>query len=269
MIILSSLIFCVASVWAAVSLLIAIFPSRRARFARHFRYALGVSALSFIAIVGLSPPDPEASSAKAPDTVELRAEESPQAAIPPPEDADYKAAIDRNIYDPYTRKSYPKTFARWGDAGVGKINRYRIDAAELVSENRRCDLVEIAELSETRSEPPDRVVIFVDCRNGERFYLAGPDIEARVAARSNNEKTGGLSDARLIRSCEESVAAALRFPSSFDKNWFSTNVYRAPQGNVVVTFDFEAKNGLGLLLPQQARCVADDRGMHPPEFTNR
>src|SRR3546814_912224 len=173
MIVLSYLIFGGASVWAAISLLIAIFPSRRAKFKRHFRYALGVSVLSCIAIAGLSPPNPEASSVTAPDTVESRAEESPQAASSPPQDAGYKAAIDRNIYDPYTREPYPETFARWGDAGVRKINRYRIDAAELVSENRRCDFVDIAELSDTRSEPPTRVVIFVDCRNGERFYQIG------------------------------------------------------------------------------------------------
>lgn len=177
--------------------------------------------------------------------------------------------LDPMAYDPYTPKGYPKTFRAWGKAGVAKINKYRKMAAEQVSKHQRCNRVELAELSDNRSNPPSRIVIFVDCANGERFYLTADQIDAGRLATSNSEVTSATSDSVAISACEKAVVDALKFPSSMDQKWFTTSVYRAPQGNVVVTFDFTAKNGLGLDLPQSARCVFDDRGMHHPEISNR
>lgn len=177
--------------------------------------------------------------------------------------------IDSNVYDAYTQKSYPKTFKAWGKKGVAKIDKYRALAAEESIKNPRCDYVETAELSDSRSSPPNNVVIFVDCRNGERFYLSSDELDVKSGSQSIRQKTAAIKDSDAILQCETAVTKMLKFPSSFDKSWFSSNVYRAPQGNVVVTFDFSAKNGFGLDLPQQARCVFDDRGMHQPEITNR
>lgn len=177
--------------------------------------------------------------------------------------------IDSNVYDPYTSKAYPKTFKSWGKKGVAKINKYRVLAAEMAIKNPQCDFVETAELSDNRSSPPNEIVIFVDCQNGQRFYLSSGEIDANSGAASIEQKTARLKDRQAVKQCETAVARMLKFPSSFDKSWFSSSVYRAPQGNVVVTFDFTAKNGFGIDLPQQARCVFDDRGMHQPEITNR
>jgi len=174
-----------------------------------------------------------------------------------------------DTYSPYTKKGYAKTFKKWGSKGVAKINSYRKAAALKVAEIPSCDNVEYADLSDNRSSPPDNIVVFVDCTNGQRFYLTSAELDSNEAASSNQEKTASLNDSDLISACEKSILSSLKFPSSFDKSWFSTNVYRAPQGNVVVTFDFTAKNGFGMNLPQQARCVVDDRGMHPPEISNR
>ncbi|MBV2144248.1 hypothetical protein KUG47_12160 [Falsochrobactrum sp. TDYN1] len=177
--------------------------------------------------------------------------------------------IDSNVYDPYTPQNYPKTFKTWGKKGAASINKYRVLAAEEAIKNPRCDFVETSELSDNRSSPPNNVVIFVDCRNGERFYLSSAEIDAKSGATSIKERTVSITDHEAIQQCEAAVVRMLKFPSSFDKGWFSSNVQRASQGNVVVTFDFSAKNGLGIDLPQGARCVFDDRGMHLPEITNR
>ncbi|WP_266030427.1 hypothetical protein [Brucella intermedia] len=177
--------------------------------------------------------------------------------------------IDSNVFDPYTPKAYPKTFKTWGKNVVAKIDKYRALAAREVIKNPKCDFVESSELSDNRSSPPNKIVIFVDCRNGERFYLTSNEIDKKVAPKSVEQKTASINDDVAFQQCETAVMRALKFPSSFDKAWFSSHIYRAPQGNVVVTFDFSAKNGLGIDLPQQARCVFDDRGMHQPEITRR
>lgn len=172
-------------------------------------------------------------------------------------------------YAPYTRKGFEKTFKKWGDAGMERVNEYRKKATFAVANSSSCDKVEYADLSDNRSQPPNKIVVFVDCANGQRFYLDNTELDKQASATSIADRTRGLNDKDLISSCETAIRQSLRFPSSFDKAWFTTNVYRAPQGNVVVTFDFTAKNGFGIDLPQQARCVTDDRGTHPPEIYNR
>lgn len=179
------------------------------------------------------------------------------------------AELSADAYEPYTRRGYEKTFAKWGQAGIKKVNEYRKKAAIAASQSAKCDKVDYAELSDNRSSPPAKIVIFVDCSNGQRFYISNEELDRQKAAVSVQSKTADIKDSDLISACESSIRHSLKFPSSFDKSWFSSNVYRAPQGNVVVTFDFTAKNGFGMDLLQQARCVTDDRGLHPPEIYNR
>jgi len=177
--------------------------------------------------------------------------------------------VDPSAYTPYTKKAHPKTFKSWGKSGIDKINKYMKEAAIRASQSPKCDNVESSDLSDNRSAPPNKIVIFVDCSNGERFYFASSDLDSQGEAVSQKEKTGAFTDSAYVARCEEAIRMTLKFPSSMDKDWFSTNVYRAPTGNVAVTFDFSAKNGFGGTLPQKARCAFDDRGMHPVEITNR
>lgn len=179
------------------------------------------------------------------------------------------AEIDPGVFEPYTKAGFPKTFAKWGTAGVKKIDKYRVLAAKAAATSDRCDRVDVAELSDSRSSPPANIVIFVDCANGERFYLSSAELDAGNATKSNKEKTSQLSDPSLIETCRAATQRALTFPSSYSEAWTAPKVYRAPQGNVAVTIEFTAKNELGIDVPQQSRCVTDDRGMHQPEVSNR
>lgn len=195
--------------------------------------------------------------------------ETPMPLTAKPPASAHAAEMDPNALNPYDAKNYPKTYAPWGAKGVKQIETYRGLAAKSVSANLGCDFIETVDLSDNRSVPPNQIVIFVDCRNGARFYLSSAELDAGARAKSIAEVTGGFPDSRLDKQCEDAVVATLRFPSSFDRKFGTTSVYHAPQGNVVVTFDFTAKNGLGIELPQSARCVTDDRGMHPPELSDR
>ncbi|MVB04192.1 hypothetical protein GN325_20725 [Agrobacterium vitis] len=175
-----------------------------------------------------------------------------------------------DTYAPYVRnKGYEKTFKKWGNAGIARINEYRRKAAFSAANSPTCDNVEYADLSDQRSSPPNTIVIFVDCTNGQRFYLSNVELDNQTNAVSNQTKTARLNDVALIEACELAVRQSLRFPSSLDKSWFTTRVERAQGGNVAVTFDFSAKNALGLSLPQRARCITDDRGMSAPEISDR
>lgn len=169
------------------------------------------------------------------------------------------ASIDPGVYSPYTRESgYNKTIDRWGNAGVARIQRLREAAATTVALNPKCDGVEISELSDNRSTAPDRPVVFVDCLNGERFYLSEADVGSSVS--SEIEKGSLYSSADLIQRCTESVRARLNIPASFDQSFFSVSERQGTSGNRVVEFDFKAQNRLGLSLPAQARCIMTTQG---------
>jgi hypothetical protein len=180
------------------------------------------------------------------------------------------AEVPASVYEPMQRKNYPKTFATWGVGGVKKIDSLRKQAAFKAARSPECDGVAISELSSNRSSPPDKIVIFVDCENGKRFYFDAADVLAGGVAQTQETKMKRISDDEAKAACEKSVRASLDFPSTMRLSWSGKSVYRAPTtGNIVVTFDFNAKNRLGAELPYRARCIMDDRGQHPPEITGR
>lgn len=169
------------------------------------------------------------------------------------------APIDPGVYEPYKREQgWEKTFARWGDEGVARIQRLREAAAATVARDPKCDAVELSEISDSRSTPPDSPMVYVDCTNGERFYLGESDVGSTVS--SEMEKGAGFSSADLIRQCTDAVRARLNLPASFDQKIWSVSDRQGTSGNRVVEFDFEAKNYLGATLPAQARCIMTTQG---------
>lgn len=112
----------------------------------------------------------------------------------------------------------------------------------MVAQNSACDMVDISELSDERSSPGKSIVIFVDCRNHQRFYLTEAEIKAGQKPVSKNQKTALGSDADAVRACESQVVSVLHYPSSFDRALLNTAVRRSEYGNIAVEFDFEAKN---------------------------
>jgi hypothetical protein len=169
------------------------------------------------------------------------------------------AKIDPGVYEPYTKKVFPKAYARWGDAGFARINALRIKAAETVAKNPKCDRVEIVELSDSKSTPPNNPVVFVDCANMQRFYLSEKDVGGPV--RSQSEKGKQWSAGSVLTACVDGVKKRLNFPGTMDRSWFTSNVRQAPTtGNWVAEFEFTAKNAFGAELPAKARCVVEPDG---------
>ena len=170
---------------------------------------------------------------------------------------------------PITQKSYPKLYAAWGAVGVNKINSLISPAAEKAAASNECDKVDLVEVSQNRSTPGGKIVFFVDCANGKRFYIEGSDLKSAQAAQSQIAKMSGLSDSQATQTCENAIKAQLHNPLTFNRKFGATSVYRAPTtGNVVVQFTFEAKNNLGGVLPSKARCVLTDRGVEEASISN-
>lgn len=81
--------------------------------------------------------------------------------------------IDPGVFKPYDEINFPKLFAVWGEAGIARIQDVRERGAAAASESTACDHVEISEYSEKRSSLiDDLIVVFIDCRNRQRFYFS-------------------------------------------------------------------------------------------------
>lgn len=164
-------------------------------------------------------------------------------------------------------EGWDRTRREWGAAGIRRINAAMPLAAERVARSPECDVVEMVGLSD-RSKPPSDIVLYLDCGNGKRFYVSDDELTSAAPAVSKNAQTAAISDTAAVRACEDSVKAQLNFPSTFDRDLLNTSVYRPDGGNIAVMFTFQAKNALGVELPQRARCVLDDQGIHPAEISN-
>ena len=160
---------------------------------------------------------------------------------------------------PITKQGYPKLYAKWGDDGVRRINSLMPLAAEKAATSPDCDKVIIVDISTQRSIPGKKIVFFVDCENGERFYVSDSDLQEENLVQSQKKKMSALSDGDAITYCVDAVKAKLKYPHSFKRKFGSTSVYRGGRtGNVVVSFDFSSTNSFGAEIVRHARCVIDD-----------
>ena len=166
-----------------------------------------------------------------------------------------------------TEKGYPGTYAKWGKEWIDDINRMMPLAVQRVASNPKCDAPETADLSDNRSSPKQEAVFYVDCRNGERFYISQNELTDTTQIEAESEVLSG-EPSDYIKPCQEMVKAQLNYPSSFDAD-IGTSAFKGTSGNIVVEMSFTAKNALGAELPQAARCVFGTNGENEAVITNR
>lgn len=174
--------------------------------------------------------------------------------------------LSKVIY-PYTKEEYPKLYAQWGERWVSDINLMLPKAAEKIRKESKCDNVEIVEISTTKSTPKQEAVFFVDCSNGERFYISQNDFDMESEVLAESEKLGQPSN--YIHSCRKAITAQLQYPSSFDDEILSISARKTPTGNIEIVIPFTAKNGLGMDIPQSGRCLVTTENKIELNITDR
>ncbi len=144
--------------------------------------------------------------------------------------------------------------------------RLRDKATLIASSWAGCDQVVGAEVLENAG---NRLTVRIDCANATRFNLDEEEIaQSRLAAWSPPLATA-LTDAEAVSACEATVRRGLPHPTSLQRSFASTGVARAPGSNPVVTFDFDALNGLGFPLSLQAQCVFAEHALARLEVNQR
>lgn len=221
-------------------------PSRKAKVLAWVALALIV----FVVLKGVFSGEPAHTTAQKSTPMDVA--EGVTASQSMPELSSGPAPIRSGALDSYTKATHPKIYAKWGAEGAKKIEAHQKLAADLIATSDRCDAVSIVGLSEQRSSPPSNIVVFVDCENGQRFYIGPNDLGSPL----KSEAERALNKESAISICRDSVRAAAKFPSSVNFSAFGTVAEtNKTTGGTSVYMDFESKNELGNLIPQRATCV--------------
>ncbi|ENW29368.1 hypothetical protein PFCIP103579_3122 [Prolinoborus fasciculus] len=168
--------------------------------------------------------------------------------------------ISQYAYNNYSIDQFPRLYAEWGEDWVKRISELEKQAVQkIANEPNTCDSIDMVALSDNRSTPKKEAVFFVDCVNGERFYVSQTDLVGTKEIKSQTQKAISQTDA--FDRCRDMVKANAKYPTSVNfKLLDSSGFTAATTGNVVVMLGFEAKNSFGAELPAKARCVFTPEG---------
>lgn len=175
---------------------------------------------------------------------------------------DPRAKVSPYVFEADDKMDFPKLAKKLGSSW-SRLQSVRETVALHAASNEKCDYVEVAEASD-RSTSSD-IVIFVDCRNGERMYVSESSLGAGVANRFQSERT--VSRASAIKACSDAAKSMTTHPELADMHVWSGSSFNANRttGNAQVMLDFDAKNSFGVEGKFTARCIFPANGQ-PPEI---
>lgn len=153
------------------------------------------------------------------------------------------------------KSEYPKLYKQLGEKEFNRANDNLEKAAQLMSENPKCDALEYVSISS--SSKKGNINYFGDCSNGERVTVSEDSLKRGVAHAASN-KVVNVSDKQAIDMCIYAIKQKLNVPSSFESSIFSRGVTKTKLGDLLVVVDFEAKNKLGVTSKLKGLCNIDE-----------
>lgn len=197
--------------------------------------------------------------------------------------ASLRDKIDDYIFTPYTKSQYSKTFSKFGSR-MGDVEKARQAAAFLAAASGKCTFVDMSEVSDASTR--NNIKIFTDCRGldlkkSERFRFEESELKDAKGRFITEKSASSVADIQTIEQrafpqdaaltiCRETVRKSAKFPSSVDFAAFGQVVNTSQaSGETWVELDFEAKNGIGAMLPFKANCGFPIHGKPTFSVSNR
>ncbi len=87
--------------------------------------------------------------------------------------------IDIHAYSEYTKESFPVLYDQVGVKGFEALYKHDVESAYKIAALDECDRVTYSAYSKEMSSYPSRITSFVDCSNGNRYYVSGDNIQKR------------------------------------------------------------------------------------------
>lgn len=161
--------------------------------------------------------------------------------------------ISEHAFTEYDKENYPKVYQKWGSDWIERLEAHERAAADkIANSDNACDSISFIALSDAKSIPKQEIVVFVDCANGERFFVSDKDLNKELKSQSEQ----AISDKVALSECREMVKRDAKYPDSVDFKLLDTSVQKSKtHGNIIVTTKFTAKNDFGAELPYTAKCL--------------
>lgn len=155
-------------------------------------------------------------------------------------EARYAAGIPDYVLKPYIPGALNKFSSRRSE-----IEKFRRLSAERSIDSGKCDVVEIAELSQVKSTLQD-LHFFVDCRNAQRITFSEKELKENSVVKTAEERSWNCIEATRV--CADSIRSSVDIPSRLDLHTLmGSSCYKAPLTfNVQVNYDFGYKNDYGV-----------------------
>lgn len=187
------------------------------------------------------------------------------------------------VFTKYTKSQYPKTFTKFGSR-MPDVEKARQAGAFLAAKNDRCFYVDMSELSDSSTRT--NIKIFTDCYDenkkfSERYRFEEVELKDSRGRFYTEETISSSGEVKTIMErafpkdaalqiCRESVRSSAQFPSSVDFSIFGqTASIPEGSGETWVELKFEAKNGMGAILPYKAVCTFPLVGKPTIEISRR
>lgn len=166
--------------------------------------------------------------------------------------------ISEYAYNDYTKDQFPKLYAEWGSKWVQKIAKVEKAAVQKIANSENtCDSIDSAGISTTRSIPKKEIVIYVNCINGEHFYVSEKQIKEDKPLLSQAQKSVDIDEA--ISRCKQLIRINETHPLSI--KYGNIDTFKAQgNGNIVVSILYDSKNDLGGELPHKVKCYIPPEG---------
>lgn len=166
--------------------------------------------------------------------------------------------ISEYAYNDYTKDQFPKLYAEWGSKWIKKITNVEKAVVQKVANSENtCDSIEEAGISTTRSIPKKEIVIYVNCANGERFYVSEKELKEDKQILSQAQKSVDVDEA--ISRCKQLIRVNETHPLSIKYGNIDT-LKAQGNGNIVVSILYDSKNDLGGELPHKVKCYIPPEG---------
>ncbi|KAG6326381.1 hypothetical protein ID866_12707, partial [Astraeus odoratus] len=208
------------------------------------------------------------------------ANESPAAEESP---ASLAAKIQDGALDEYTPDQFPKLYKRLGKAGVKEAEKGAKAAALKTALSSACLSVQAAAV--TNESTKSKMEFFVNCeiepvadspitvkqwryKAAElkdakgHWFTADTITSAKAPGESDTDKNLRKREAERNQApadyarCEEQIKSQLDYPSAAEFHYLAGRAdFVNPQNENVIQIQFEAKNGLGNMLPFTANCI--------------
>lgn len=128
-----------------------------------------------------------------------------------------------------------------------------VEAAKLALKTDKC--AKVIDGSTTTKSTPSSPSFFVTCQNKSGRYF---NLEYTLADISSGKSKDvrGVNREKALEVCTSAIRKDAAVPSTVDFHvMFGTSITEAPNGNVEVLMEFDAKNAIGAEMPLKARCL--------------